>query len=53
MPFVRSRRGGWSADENDRLDLNDVAAVAIGVHGVARGVEARGSILAARIELVP
>ena len=53
IPFGQFRRGGWSEDENDRLDLNDVAAAAIGVHGVARGVQARGSILAAQIELVP
>jgi hypothetical protein len=53
IPFDRFRRGGWSHDENDRLDLNDVAHVAVGLHGTATPAKAPGTIRVAKVELVP
>jgi hypothetical protein len=53
VPFGRFRRGGWSEDENDRLDLNDVRYVAIGMHGSAKQDAASGTIMVADVELVP
>ncbi len=53
IPFDRFQRGGWSKDENDRLDLNEVRHVAIGLHGAARPAEASGEILVGKVEFVP
>ena len=53
IPLKQFRRGGWSKDENDRLDLDDIRSVAVGVHGTARDAQARGTICISRIELVP
>lgn len=33
IPFDKFERGGWSKDENDQLDLEQVSHVAIGMHG--------------------
>jgi len=53
IPLKSFHRGGWSKDDNGRLDLDDVASVAVGVHGTARPARARGAIHVAKIELVP
>ena len=33
IPFEGFERGGWSKDENDQLDLEDVSHLSIGMHG--------------------
>lgn len=53
IPLDRFRLGRWSRDDNGRLDLNDVRAVAVGVHGTAAEREAKGTIRVADIRLVP
>ncbi len=53
VPFDRFARGGWSTDENDRLDLNDVRYVVIGVHGTAEEAKASGTIWIADVEFLP
>jgi hypothetical protein len=51
--FDQFRRGGWSNDENDRLDLNEVRHAAIGLHGTAKPQSASGKIVVAGVEFVP
>ncbi len=53
VPFDRFQRGGWSQDDNDRLDLNDVGRVAIGLHGTASKTQGKGTIWVANVQFVP
>ncbi|HUT32402.1 MAG TPA: hypothetical protein VNE39_02890 [Planctomycetota bacterium] len=53
IAFGRLKLGPWSKDENDRLDLNEVASLTIGVHGAASEPKASGWIVVSEIELVP
>ena len=53
IPFSTFRRGGWSPDENDRLDLNEVRHVAIGMHGTAKPAHASGTITVTDVQFVP
>jgi hypothetical protein len=47
------RRGGWSPDDNDRLDLKDVRYVTVGMHGTARPANAQGTIEVTDVKFVP
>ena len=53
IPFASFQRGTWSPDENDRLDLNDVGRVAIGLHGTTTETQGKGTIWAADVQFVP
>jgi hypothetical protein len=53
IPFTQFRRGGWSTDENDRLDLNEVSSVAIGIHGTATPRQASGTLVVADVQFLP
>ncbi|MFW6162122.1 MAG: hypothetical protein ACODAJ_05090 [Planctomycetota bacterium] len=53
VPFERFQRGGWSDDENDRLDLNDVGRVAVGLHGTATETQGKGTLWVAGVQFVP
>ena len=53
IPLTSFRLGRWSKDANGRLDPAEVRSVAVGVHGVARGTAAKGTIEVAKIEFVP
>jgi len=53
IPFARFKRGSWSEDDNDRLDLDDVRAVAIGAHGTTPERPGKGSIRVRDIVFVP
>jgi len=53
ISFGRLKRGGWSKDENDRLDLDDVGSVAVGVHGTASEPKASGVLWVTDIQFVP
>jgi hypothetical protein len=53
IPFARFQLGGWSKDANSRLDLNNVRAVAIGVHGTPTDRQAKGTLRIANMEFVP
>jgi len=53
IPFTAFRRGGWSNDENDQLDLNQVRQVAIGLHGTTTDPAAQGQIRVRAVQFVP
>jgi hypothetical protein len=53
IPLTHFRRGGWSLDENDRLDLKDVRYVAVGIHGTVRPAKATGTIDVTGVQFVP
>ncbi|MFA0743820.1 MAG: hypothetical protein LASZOEIN_000601 [Candidatus Fervidibacter sp.] len=52
IPFSEFRLGGWSQDENGRLDLDQIGSVIVGMHGTASESEGRGSIWVASIAFV-
>lgn len=53
IPFESFKLGEWSKDENGRLDVDQIAAVSIGVHGTASGAGGSGVIYAADVVFVP
>lgn len=53
IPFERFRLGGWSTDANGRLDLAEVASVAVAAHGTASGTGGEGTIRVTDVEFVP
>lgn len=53
VPLKGFKRGTWSEDENDRLDLDGVASMAVAVHGVAKPVKAEGTVWVSRLRLLP
>ena len=53
IPFKRFSLGGWSKDPNGRLDLGELASVAVACHGTASGTGGQGTILVTDIEFVP
>jgi hypothetical protein len=53
IPFGKFHRGGWSADENNRLDLNDVSHIAVGMHGTAKAANASGVIMVSDVQFAP
>lgn len=52
IPFDKFERGSWSKDENDRLDLDELSYVAIGMHGTTP-TDASGMIKVADVQFVP
>ena len=53
IPFSEFRLGGWSQDENGRLDLDQIGSLIVGMHGTTSESEGRGSIWVASIAFVP
>jgi hypothetical protein len=53
VPFESFKRGAWSKDENDRLDLGGVGSIAVAVHGVAEPASAEGTVWLSRLRLLP
>ncbi len=53
IPFSAFKLGGWSKDENERLDLEQVDNIVIGVHGTAKGKDGTGFIIACDLNFVP
>ena len=53
IPFGRFKLGGWSRDANGRLDLQEIASVAVACHGTASGTGGTGTIRVTDIEFVP
>jgi hypothetical protein len=53
IPFADFRRGAWSPDDNERLDLKDVRYVTAGMHGTARSETAAGTIEVSDVKFVP
>jgi hypothetical protein len=52
LPFSQFVLGSWSKDENDRLDLEQVNLVAIGIHGTTPSA-ASGVIRVREMQFVP
>jgi hypothetical protein len=52
IPFSKFERGGWSKDENDGLDLEDVSHLSIGMHGTTPKA-ASGTINVSSPQFVP
>ncbi|MCS6861648.1 MAG: hypothetical protein NZT92_15170 [Abditibacteriales bacterium] len=53
IPFASFTLGEWSRDENGRLDVDQIAAVSIGVHGTALEAGGSGVIYAADVVFAP
>ncbi len=53
IPFAKLTLGNWSKDDNERLDLEQIASVAIGCHGTSAGALSKGTVWVAHIEFVP
>jgi len=53
IPFQSFRLGGWSKDENQRLDLAQINTIVIGLHGTTSEERGSGIIWATDIEFVP
>ncbi len=53
ISFGRLVLGGWSKDENGRLDIDQIDGLTIGLHGSASDAKASGWIVVSEIELVP
>jgi len=53
IPFSEFRLGGWSKDENNQLDLDQIGSLIVGMHGTTKAPEGKGSIWVAAIAFVP
>jgi len=53
IPLEELKLGSWGKDPDGRLDLSEVASVAIGTHGTPSDAGGDGVILATDIEFVP
>jgi hypothetical protein len=45
--------GGWSRDENGRLDVDQIGSVVVGLHGTATPERASGTIWVVDIAFAP
>jgi hypothetical protein len=53
IPFENFKKAGWAKDTNEKLDLDQVDRLMIGVHGTASGAGGGGCIWVTDIEFVP
>jgi len=53
VPFAELKLGAWTRDDNDRLDLDGLTTLYIGVHGTALGDGGPGTVWATDIEFIP
>jgi hypothetical protein len=53
LPFDSFHVAGWSKDDNNHFDTEDISTVMIGVHGAASGGDGKGTIWVTDVELVP
>lgn len=53
VPFAEMKLGAWTRDDNDRLDLDSLTTLYIGVHGTALGDGGPGTVWATDIEFIP
>lgn len=52
LPLSSFKLGGWSKDDNNRLDLTQLTRLTLGVHGQARG-DGTIEVLVSQVEFVP
>jgi hypothetical protein len=53
VPWSAFPLGGWTRDDNGRLDVDAITQISVGVHGTALGAGGAGEILIKAIEAVP
>ena len=53
IPLESFKLGGWSTDDNGRLDMERASSIMVGTHGVTTAEVGDGTIWALDIELVP
>lgn len=53
IPFTSFKLGGWSRDENGKLDIETVNRIVIGAHGTASGDGGDGTIWVTDIKFTP
>ncbi len=53
IPYDRFKLGGWSHDENERLDRDQIVAISIGLHGTAKSGDGKGVIEVEDVAFVP
>lgn len=53
IPYERFKLGGWSSDENGRLDRDQIVAISIGLHGTAKSGDGKGVIEVEDVAFVP
>ncbi|MCS7191796.1 MAG: hypothetical protein NZ937_02280 [Armatimonadetes bacterium] len=52
IPFNEFRLGGWSQDENGKLDLDQIGSIIVGIHGTTSEQEGSGTIEVKSISFV-
>lgn len=53
IPLKEFRLGGWSQDENNKLDLDQIGSIIVGMHGTSSEQKGSGVIWVASIAFVP
>ena len=53
IPFAVFKLAGWSKDENNHFDTNQINSVQIGCHGSAQGEDGTGTIWVRDVEFIP
>jgi len=53
IPFADFKLGGWSKDDNGKLDLERISSLIIGTHGGATGKGGDGLIMVTDVKFVP
>ncbi|MCX7968982.1 MAG: hypothetical protein N3B10_10935 [Armatimonadetes bacterium] len=53
IPLSEFRLGGWSQDENGKLDLDQIGSIIVGMHGTTSEQKGSGTIWVASISFVP
>lgn len=53
IPFDKFKFASWSKDQNDKLDIDEVGSIIIGMHGAGNGDTVSGTISATDVEFIP
>ena len=53
LPFDTFAVAGWSKDDNNHFDTEDISTVMIGVHGDATGGDGKGVLYVTDVEFIP
>jgi hypothetical protein len=53
IPFAQFKLAGWSKDDNNHFDTDQISAVTIGCHGAANADDGKGTIWVSNVEFVP
>ncbi|MEW6355857.1 MAG: hypothetical protein AB1696_06015 [Planctomycetota bacterium] len=53
IPFASLKKASWGRDDNDRLDVDQINAVQIGVHGTTTEKVGTGFIMTKEIQFMP